>query len=223
MGTFDRRCRIGGSLVQLELANHSSTRRTAAIVLAASLLIGSSGCGRTSSPNAQPSAPAPVPEQGSNRPARDASDAPESFEGTAGIVSKPKPNAPVATLRAVRTARHETFDRVVFEFEGATAPGYHVEYIDRPVRTCGSGEVVPLAGDGWLEIRLQPAAAHDEAGNATVEARAFGPDLPVLSELRLTCDFEADVTWVLGLRSPNRYRVLELSNPVRLVVDVKHD
>jgi hypothetical protein len=43
-----------------------------------------------------------------------------------------------------------------------------------------------------------------------------------LYELELTCDFEAVVTWVLGLESPNRYQVRELSNPPRLVVDVRH-
>lgn len=147
--------------------------------------------------------------------------APETFEGTAGIVDAARPGARTAVLRAVRTARHDGFDRIVFEFEGAV-PGYHVEYVDRPVRRCGSGDVVALAGDGWLEIRFTPAAAHTEAGEATVTQRELTPGLPVLRELKATCDFEADVTWVAGLASPNRYRVLELAGPPRFVVDVEH-
>jgi len=47
-------------------------------------------------------------------------------------------------------------------------------------------------------------------------------NLPVLSELELTCDFEAVVTWVLGVESPNRYRIRELNGPPRLVIDIKH-
>jgi hypothetical protein len=38
----------------------------------------------------------------------------------------------------------------------------------------------------------------------------------------LTCDFEGKVVFVLGLVSKKPYRVVELQNPTRLVVDVKH-
>ena len=58
---------------------------------------------------------------------------------TAGVVDIPTGDGGVSTLASVRTARHEGFDRVVWELEGAL-PGVHVEYVDQPVRTCGSGE-----------------------------------------------------------------------------------
>jgi hypothetical protein len=79
-----------------------------------------------------------------------------------------------------------------------------------------------VAGDSWLEVRLVPADAHDEAGRALIADRERQMSLGVLRELEQTCDFEAHVTWVLGLASPNRYRVLELQSPPRLVVDVRH-
>jgi len=142
-------------------------------------------------------------------------------EWTAGIIDRPRSNQPAAKLAAVRTGTHEGFDRVVFEFD-ERVPGYHIEYIDQPVRKCGSGKVTPLAGDGWLEVRMYPAKAHTEEGQPTVSNRERMPKLPVLSELELTCDFEAVVTWVFGVESPNRYQVRELSNPPRLVVDLKH-
>ncbi|MBA4159064.1 MAG: hypothetical protein H0X65_16535, partial [Gemmatimonadetes bacterium] len=47
-------------------------------------------------------------------------------------------------------------------------------------------------------------------------------DYPVLKQLTLICDFEAQVEWVLGVSSPNRFRVIELHEPARLVVDVRH-
>jgi hypothetical protein len=147
---------------------------------------------------------------------------PEDFEGTAGITEKKKTGIRPALLAAVRTARHENFDRLVFEFSGPALPGYHLEYVDRPVRQCGSGEVVSVAGDGWLLVRFSPANAHTDAGEPTVKDRERRLDLPNLIELKSICDFEAEVSWVLGLSRPGRYRVLELSTPARLVVDVKH-
>lgn len=149
---------------------------------------------------------------------RDAAHAPE---WTAGIIDRPQPDAPAATLVAVRIGTHEGFDRIVFEF-AERVPGYHTEYIDRPVRKCGSGNVTQVAGDGWLEVRMSPVNAHTEEGRPTVAERERMPNLPVLSELELTCDFEAVVTWVFGVESPNRYQVRELSSPPRLVVDVRH-
>ena len=142
-------------------------------------------------------------------------------EWTAGIIDRPRSNQPAAKLAAVRTGTHEGFDRVVFEFD-ERVPGYHIEYIDQPVRKCGSGKVTPLAGDGWLEVRMYPAKAHTEQGQPTVSNRERMPKLPVLWELELTCDFEAVVTWVFGVESPNRYQVRELSSPPRLVIDLRH-
>jgi len=144
------------------------------------------------------------------------------FTGTTGITDKKNEIKSTAVLREVRTARHGNYDRVVFEFEGAELPGYHIEYIDKPVRACGSGNVVPLKGDGWLEIRFYPAQAHDENGQPTVQDRARSPNHEIIKELKSICDFEADVTWVLGVSSPNEYRGLELKNPTRLAVDIKH-
>jgi hypothetical protein len=128
----------------------------------------------------------------------------------------------VATLLAVRTARHPDFDRMVFEFAGAEVPSYRLQYIDRPVRQCGSGEVVPLAGDAWLSIQLEPAQAHTEEGAATVTERSRSPRLPNLLELKLICDFEAVVEWVAAVDSPEAYRAVALASPARLVVDIRH-
>lgn len=143
-------------------------------------------------------------------------------EWTTGVVRRTREGLRPVVLREIRTARHERWDRVVFEFEGNTVPGYHLEYVDRPVRRCGSGKVAEVAGDGLLEVRLTPARAHTGEGRATVEDRERALSFPLLRELEVTCDFEADVTVVLGVASPNPYRVLELSDPARVVVDVKH-
>jgi hypothetical protein len=201
--------------------------RFRAVLLALSLSAMFGGCGQPAEPSPQAppagSAPRPAhPPSASPVPNPPTTQEPvDDFEGTIGIVSRERPSAPVAVLRSVRTATHEGFDRVVFEFEGDRVPGYHVEYVDKPVRACGSGEPVSVAGDAWLLVRLVPAQAHDDDGKATVDERDRRLQFPVLRQLRAVCDFEADVTWVLGVAAPNRYRVLELASPARLVVDVK--
>jgi hypothetical protein len=126
----------------------------------------------------------------------------------------------VSTLRDVRVATHGGFDRVVFTFEG-DVPGYHVEYVDRPSYTCGSGEAVYLDGDAWLLVRMRPAQAHTDAGEPTIGERRRRFGMPVLREGMMTCDFEADVSWVLGLTAPGGYQLAELDKPSRLVVDVR--
>lgn len=209
------------------------------LLAAVLLLVGCGNGDETTSPPGQTAEPPPVSthpdtarqpadttastDTAQTRPPR----APVADDGsleswTAGIVSRDRSVSGVATLGAVRTGQHDDFDRVVFEFEGSELPGYHLEYIDKPVRQCGSGNAVEIAGDGWLEVRMVPSQAHTEAGEPTITERERMLDLPVLREMELTCDFEADVTWVLGTSSPNRYRVMELSNPTRLVVDIRH-
>lgn len=156
-------------------------------------------------------------------PLDEAAEGATDFEGTAGDTEKKNPNATgAAILNDVRSARHSNYDRVVFEFDGTELPNYKIEYIDRPVRACGSGDVVPFAGDAWLSVRFSGANAHTDAGEATVKDRVRSPNLPLVKDLKLICDFEAEVEWVMGVSSPNKYRVLELKGPTRLVVDIRH-
>ena len=164
--------------------------------------------------NSSPATPAPADEVDNDT---------ADFAGTAGVTEKKNTGiSGVAIMNAVRTAKHGNYDRVVFEFAGTELPTYHIEYIDKPVRACGSGDTIPLAGDGWLEVRFTDAQAHTPEGEPTIKDRQRSPILPVIKGLKITCDFEAEVTWVAGVASPNKYRVIELKNPTRLAVDIKH-
>jgi hypothetical protein len=56
-------------------------------------------------------------------------------------VVAPAKNKVTALLTSVRAARHEGYDRVVYQFAN-TLPGYDVRYVKRPVHQDGSGKVV---------------------------------------------------------------------------------
>lgn len=148
---------------------------------------------------------------------------PHGGEWTAGIVDVPAAGASggLRTLTDLRWGSHPGYERVAFEFEGTAVPAFHLEYIDKPVRRCGSGDPTPIEGDGWLEVRLRDTAAHDEAGEPTIAEREAYPRLENLREVEITCDFEGVVVVVLGVGSPNRYRALVLDQPARIAVDVR--
>ncbi|MFP2927509.1 hypothetical protein ACLESO_20395 [Pyxidicoccus sp. 3LG] len=178
---------------------------------------GTAAAQQPGSANAEAPPPTPPPATAADLPPEN----PKNREWTAGNMElKRRPSLPV-TLRSVRAGQHADFDRVVFEFDGPQLPGYRLEYVDKPIIQCGSGDETPVAGQGWLQVTLTPARGHDDKGQATVAEREMKPRLPVILELERTCDFEGEVTWVLGNKGPNKYRVMELHDPTRLVVDVQ--
>ena len=143
---------------------------------------------------------------------------------TTGIVSDTtnSTDTTVFVVTDFRTGRHETFDRLVLEFAESGIPNFYIAYVDMPVRRCGSAEPVSLQGEGWLMIRLYPAKMHKN-GKSTIEKRDAQVNFPVLLRAVTLCDFEAAVEWVAALVSPNRFRVMQLECPPRLVVDISHD
>lgn len=170
-----------------------------------------------------PGAPALDTLDGDAPPNADAPAAETPFEGTTGLTeigaSAARPGGPV--LVAVRTARQNGFDRLVFEFEGEARPAVRAGY-ESSHTECGSGDAVTVDGAATLVVSMRPARAHTEAGEATVDGRPAPPRLPSIRALRITCDFEADVTWAVGLAARRPYRVIPLAAPARIVVDVQH-
>ncbi|MBW3533833.1 MAG: AMIN domain-containing protein [Gemmatimonadetes bacterium] len=155
----------------------------------------------------------PTPDRGDGPP-----------EWTSGRMSaRSTADRPPVLVTDVRWARHPEFDRVVVDLggEGGGLPGFALEYVDRPLHECGSGHEVHPVGDGWLQLRMDPAAAHTEAGEALLGREPLGPDLPQVVRIYRTCDFEGVVELVLAVNSPEPFRAFRLSEPRRIVVDVR--
>jgi hypothetical protein len=122
------------------------------------------------------------------------------------------------TLIDVRAGTHTGHDRVVFEFRGAV-PEHRVGYVDQLVED-GTGDPVSVAGDADLEVVFQGANAHQEDGSPTISPRRFSPGLPAVKEIAQLGDFEAVVSYGIGVGQRRPIQVSTLSNPSRLVIDI---
>jgi hypothetical protein len=131
-----------------------------------------------------------------------------------------------ALLERVAVGRHEGFDRVVFQFRNGV-PGYRVGYIQPPIREDGSGNRVDVEGDAYAEVRMELASGFDVATGEgelvyTGPRRLTGSGTSVIREVVRTGDFEAVLTWVVGISDRVDFRVTVLDNPARIVVDFRN-
>jgi len=124
-----------------------------------------------------------------------------------------------AVIDGLRTSCHGSFDRLVIEARRGV-PSYDARYVRR-VRSDGSGAIVRLKGSKRLRIVMQNARAHSQAGGPLIPG-AQTPLCPNLRQVKLAGDFEGVVTFGVGLRRKDGFRVFRLSNPARVVVDVAH-
>jgi hypothetical protein len=137
-------------------------------------------------------------------------------------------NGPVALLTDVRQAAQPGFQRLVFQFAGDTPPQFRVGYVDPPARQPASGNPVPTAGAAVLEIQAEPASMADFSGDTFTmtydgprQLQLDGPGAGV--ELVLLGDFEANLHWAVGLDRKVPFAVATLTNPSRLVIDLRSD
>jgi len=157
-------------------------------------------------------------------PSGGASPTDEPFSGgrtPVQVVATPSMNQ--AHLKEVRAAEHTTFDRFTLEFD-IVPPGYKVEYVQPPILADPSGKEVTMDGKAFLQITIQGAVANylTTGNTAYTGPNELKPGLPNLVEAELTGDFEAVLTWVLGVNEEADFRVLTLDDPPRLAVDVGH-
>jgi len=136
-----------------------------------------------------------------------------------------EPTGTAAVLRAIRVGRHPGFDRVVWEFDRPFG-GYHVGYVDE-VREDPSDRKVPLRGSAFLVLSVQGATLDNvfQVDDSTERRRYQGqqwlsPDVAVVEQIGPAGDFEAVLSYALGLDGRHAFRVSRLTGPARLVVDV---
>ena len=133
-------------------------------------------------------------------------------------VERSRAARPAPELVSVQTMERDGYDRVLFTFEGPM-PGYQVRYVPRV--TDADGERLPLRGQAFVAVAFQPARAHDPDGEATFPTDAITPGYPALRQVRFAGDFEGQVSFGIGVADRGGFRVAELRDPTRVVVDVR--
>lgn len=131
-----------------------------------------------------------------------------------------------AQLTAIRIAHNPGFDRVVFEFGPSTAPGVYgmPDYRLAVATTLSgpSGQPVPIEGNALFGVRFRNASTVNPADGSrsyTGPTSIKPTTTPLVKEVRLVEDFERVLVWGIGLQRLQCPTILNLSGPVRLVLD----
>ena len=161
------------------------------------------------------------------------STAPSTSTTTPCPPAPPPPTGPLTSpkvggaqlLTAVALGADKCVDRVTFAFRSKTIdpPSYSVEYQPGPFSQAGSGAPVPVRGQTFLVVRLEPAYSFDfDTGQTTYtgSARIATPGTHHVTEVVKTGDFEAVMTWVIGLETTRPVGLQATADPHRLVVTI---
>ncbi len=122
-----------------------------------------------------------------------------------------------ATVTALRIAHHDGYDRLVIGFATSnTIPQYQLtQQATSHFMRDASGQPVTLDGSAGLRVVLRNAEI--TPGVPT----DLKPELPAIREVAQIGNFERVVSYGVGLATAACVRVLELSGPTRLVIDVQ--
>lgn len=125
--------------------------------------------------------------------------------------------AKALALTAIRAATHEGFTRVVLEFSGEGTPGVrHAAWTDEAVEQ-GRGLPIQVEGGAVLDLVIDgtPMTASDTPYPSGTHTRAG--DLDIVSD----GSFEDNTHIVIGAPTAREFQIGFLSNPVRMVIDIR--
>lgn len=202
-------------------------RRIRAFVLIAVLAVGLAGCG-SSDDDGEPAAE-PPPATTTTVTTAETTEGIDPLDGAGtNPVEGDASEDETALLERVAIGRHEGYDRVVFQFRNHV-PGYRVGYVQPPIKEDGSGNVVRVMGSAFVEVRMEPASGFDLTtgegelvykGPRRIDGAAAGTS--VVRDVVRTGDFEAVLTWAIGLGQEVDFRVTTTQSPARLIVDFRN-
>ena len=147
------------------------------------------------------------------------------FDTWTKVFSRDHQQLAVTHLRQVRAMRQQTFDKVVFEFDG-TIPSYNIKYLaGRIYEDLDGKHRIRIAGNAFIQIEMF-VIPFDEQQGKFYQSRGFSPKgkliMPSLRQIEDKGEEEGFYDFLLGVSSRKVYRVTELSNPARLVIDLRH-
>ncbi len=157
---------------------------------------------------------APIPSATCTPPPFTANTAPDTQAPSGGFLG----------MQSASAALQTCYDRVVFTLGGSTTaqPGWVVEYVTTPTSD-GSGNAVTVAGPSYLQVVIKDVGLPGDTGVADPAVKRFSPGTTqVVREVVLDTVFEGHYTAFIGLTATLPFKVFRLSNPARVVVDIRH-
>ncbi len=130
-------------------------------------------------------------------------------------------------LTDVEIEIEDCVERVTFKFkESEPGPGYDASYQPEQIAKTqdGSGDFVAIAGGDFLVVRMFPAMTAEIDGEDVKPTYEGEKSIPAPTEARMirevaqTGDFEAQVTWVIGLDNEHPFTVTASND--ELVVEI---
>jgi len=123
-------------------------------------------------------------------------------------------------LSAIRTGRHGSYERLTLQFTSSFGE-VNVGYVP-VVHADASYKVVPLQGSSFLQIVVHGAVAQWSATPITpyTGPSTVTPGYPTLKQVSISGDFEAVLSFGVGLDRTAGFQVTRLQSPDRLVVDI---
>ena len=125
--------------------------------------------------------------------------------------------AKALALTGIRAATHEGFTRVVLEFSGEGTPGvWRAAWTDEAVEQ-GRGMPIQVEGEAVLDLVVDgtPMTASNTPYPSGTHTRAG--DMDVVSD----GTFEDNTHVVIGSPTTRQFQIGFLSNPVRMVIDIR--
>lgn len=129
---------------------------------------------------------------------------------------------PSSSFREMRVAKQKAFDRVVFEFAGEV-PNYNVHFEKPPITNYG-GEDLKMSGKAFVVVQFHMVSYPENADTSKIvfDIPKNKLRVPIVTEIKNSEWFEGYLSFAIGLRMRKPFRVQQLSNPARLVIDFKH-
>ena len=120
-------------------------------------------------------------------------------------------------LTGIRAATHEGFTRVVLEFSGEGTPGvWSAAWTDEAVEQ-GRGMPIQVEGQAFLDLVIDGTPMTAAANPYPSGTHTRAGDLDVVSD----GTFEDNTHVVIGAPATRQFQIGFLSNPVRMVVDIR--
>ena len=219
----------------------SHCRAIPTTVLVSATILTLAACSPTTPTGAPPTAPATASSSQGSSPTADASaqSGTQSAGSEAGLDTTRPINAdnwmssvsmlpPVRTqnpdralvLTAIRAATHEGFTRVVLEFDGEGSPGIRLaQWSDQAIEQ-GRGHPIEVEGAAVLELILDgtPMTATSPTGSYPSGTHVRAGTLDIVSD----GTFEDNTHVVIGAPTERQFQIGFLSNPSRVVVDIRN-